>query len=225
MGLTLSRQALKNKLYYLRSSVSSVRTKDGVSEERTASAAGTGESLSLERVNSLVIAHLKSELAREVSLGDVELNAVNIRALVLSNCIDVESALTGEVIALVLEHIGGNLALVVNYDFGTVGNIGMEAESLGTGVVSELTGSRSGVLLKCIAESTVCVTDVERLDFRTFGTDGFVCGVSRIGSNCEIVSPENFRLFMVECAASLEFEQTAGNETIGTADSNSLVTL
>ena len=176
-------------------------------------------------MNSLVVAHLKSELAREVSLGDVELDAVNIRALILSHRVDVESALTGEVIALVLEYIGGNLALVVNYDFGTVGYIGMEAESLGTGVVSELTGSRSGVLLKCIAESTVCVTYIERFDFRTFGTDGFVCGVSRIGSNCEIVSPENFRLFMVECAASLEFEQTAGNETIGTADSNSLVTL
>ena len=225
MGLTLSRQALKNKLYYLRSNVGSVRTKDGVSEERTASAAGTGESLSLERVNGLVVAHLESELAREVSLGDVELNAVNIRALVLSHCIDVESALTGEVIALVLEDIGGNLTLVINNDFGSIGYIGMEAESFGVGVVSKLTSGSSAVLLKSRTERTVCVTDVERLDFRTFGTDGFVCGVSRIGSNCEIVSPENFGFFVVECAASLEFEQTAGNETIGTADSNSLVTL
>ena len=176
-------------------------------------------------MNSLVVAHLKSELAREVSLGDVELDAVNIRALILSHRVDVESALTGEVIALVLEYIGGNLALVVNYDFGTVGNIGMETESLGIGVVSELTGSRSGVLLKCIAESTVCVTYIERFDFSALSTDSLVCSRSSLGSDSEIISPENFRLFMVECAAGLEFEQTAGNKSVGTADSNSLVTL
>lgn len=176
-------------------------------------------------MNGLATAHLESELAREVSLGDVELNAVNIRALVLSHRVDVEGALAGEVIALVFEDISGNLALVVNYDFGAVSNIGMEAESFGAGVVSELTGIRSCVLLKSIAESTVRITDIERFDFSALCADSLVCSRSRIGSDSEIVSPENLCLFVVECTASLEFKQTARNETIGTADSNSLVTL
>ena len=48
-------------------------------------------------MNGLVVAHFQGELAREVSLGDVELDAVNISALILAQSVDIQSALAGVV--------------------------------------------------------------------------------------------------------------------------------
>lgn len=58
-----------------------VDTKNGVSPQGggcTHLATGPGQGLSLKGVDGLVVAHLDGEVAVEVGLGDVELDAVHV---------------------------------------------------------------------------------------------------------------------------------------------------
>ena len=71
-------------------------------------------------MRGLIFAEVKGELAVEVSLRNVDLDAIDVGALVFADGVDVEGALAGVLIGLVDKNVGVDLSLVVDDDLGAV---------------------------------------------------------------------------------------------------------
>ena len=177
-------------------------------------------------MHALVVAEVQREFAVEVSLGDVELNVVHVRALILANAVNIELALTGVNVALVGQNVGVDLPLVVNGDLGTLSNAGVEGQLLGGGIVGELAFRSGGILLKRGADSTDGLEDIELGDFSTGSADSFVTGSGlMVLVNGQEVIPHNFGVLRLKLRTGLHLNQTAGKHTIGTGNGHSLIPL
>lgn len=189
-----------------------------------AGAACAGQTLSLEVVDSLVAAELESELAVEIGLGDVELDVVDIGALVLCQSVDIELALAGVYVALVAQNLGGDLALVVHNDLRVVGDTA-EGQLLRGGIVSELAGSSLVSLRQLLIRNTGSGDGVQLGDLGAGGADCFIAGDGLIFADGQIIRPLDLGHLVLKLAAGLHFKKAAGQHAVLAADGNGFVAL
>ena len=126
----------------------------------------------------------------------------------------------------VFQNISLNLAHIVHDNLCVVCDFSIiKGKCLRLRIVGENTFSNFCALSQSLTEGTVAVLDINRLDFISGRTNGFVSSRRSIAANGEIIVPLNRGLLVLKLAADLHFEQTTRNQTIGTADGDSLILL
>ena len=143
--------------------VSSVRTKDGVGEELSANAASTRQGIRVEGMDGLRVTHVERELTTDIRLGNEDLHAVDVRALVLANRVDVQSSLARILITLVDQNVGLDLSLIEDNDLGAIRDT-TECQSLCARSISELAARSLRILRELGAQSTIGVLNEQTLD-------------------------------------------------------------
>ena len=129
-------------------------------------------------------------------------------------------------VAQVLQNVSLNLAHIEHDDFGVICNVTfLERKSLGLGVVSKHVLRHSSTLSQSVAKGAIAVLDIDRLNLIASRANCLIRSSSGIAGNSDIVSPLDGGLLVLKLAADLHFEQTARNQTIGTADGDSLILL
>ena len=208
--------------------VRSVFAEDSVGPQHACTAgAGTSQGASLEGVNSLVVAHLDVKVATEIGLGDMELDAVDIGAPILSKGIDVQLDLLRVLVGQVLHDTGLDGTEIVDDDLGAILHITIkESDLLGVGSICELASSAGGgVLGQGLAERAVAVVNIDGLDLIASSASCLISGGSLVSGDGQVVRIHNSRLLGLELTADLGRQKTSRNQTVVTGNGNGLVAL
>ena len=152
---------------------------------------------------------------------------INVMALILSQSVNIHLNHLRIVIRNVADHITLNITEVINNDRSTVSNFTLvESQSLSSGIVSKLALSNSGILSQTLCDSTVSILNNNLTDFVTSSADSLIVGSGSITSNSQIIRNLNrSRSSVFALSTDINFNQTQGNHTVSTRNSNGLVTL
>ena len=178
-------------------------------------------------MSSLTITHCKIKCTSKVSIRKIELNVINVVALIFSQTIHIHLNSFRIVIRNIADNITLNIASVIHNNSCTILNlISSKCQFLGRRIISKLTLGSSSILRQPLLDSAIRILNNHFLNLITSSTNGLILGSGLIISNHQIIRElDRSRSPMLTSRTDLNLNKTHRHHTVSTRHGNRLILL